>query len=140
MSAMKRSTLASHYHSALRIAVVVTAFLVVFDSGLIDSRTATLADGAVRYVATAVGVKAQVPGNELNVLTSRITELEQELERKDREIAVARNSDVNEEQVAFDVSTFVLSLILFILLVLIVLNYVLDYLRVNRRYETANGT
>lgn len=117
----------SVYHSLLRIALCVCALVLVFDSGLFSKATADLSSSAQDYVATAVGVKVGVAPNDVNVLTARISELEQELATKEREI----NVNVGDDNVAsgIDMSTFVLSIILFILLVLIVLNYALDYLR-----------
>lgn len=114
------------YHSFLRVAVSVVALLLVFDSGLLVTKTSDLSDSTQDYLASAVGVRAAVAPNELNVLTARITELENELKVKDREIAVNLNKG---SEGGFDGSTFVLSIILFILLILIVMNYILDYLR-----------
>lgn len=120
----------SLYHSFLRIAVVVFAFLLVFDSGLISEKTKVLSSGTQDYLAQAVGVKVGVAPTEVNQLTARITELEQELEVKEREIAVAIDDGAKQgSEPATDRSTLILSIILFILLVLIVLNYILDYLR-----------
>ncbi len=129
---MKKPLTTTHYHSVLRIALVVFAFLLVFDSGLIDHRTTKLSSGAMDYMANAVGVRVGVAENEVNVLTARITELEQELERKDREIAVRLDTETDAAG-GFDASTFVLSVILFILLLLIILNYIMDYLRDRQR-------
>ncbi len=123
---MRRSLQGSHYHSFLRVAALASAFVLVFDSGLVSDTTATLSRGAQEYVATAVGVRVGVAPNEVNVLTARITELEGELARKEREIAVNLNT---ASESGTNTSTFVLSAILFILLVLIVLNYILDYVR-----------
>ncbi len=123
----------SLYHSFLRITLAVFAFILLFDSGLLFSPTAELSAIAQYHVANAVGVSAGIAPNELNQLTSRITELETELEAKERLIAVNVQSSKNSG--SFDTSTFFLSVILFILLVLIVMNYVLDYLR-GRKIET----
>jgi hypothetical protein len=124
---MKSSLAFSTYHSLLRIALCVCALVLVFDSGLISNVTADLSSSAQDYVATAVGVKVGVAPNDVNVLTARITELEEELATQEREIKVnAGDGDIISD---IDMSTFVLSIILFILLVLIVLNYALDYLR-----------
>ncbi len=132
---MTKSLENSVYHSILRIAVCVMALMVVFDSGLVLKTTKDISSGAQQYLASAVGVKVGVAPNDVNILTARITELEQEVQAKDREIAVRLNTETTET--SFDTSTFVLSLILFILLLLIILNYVLDYLRTasNKRGE-----
>jgi len=102
------------------------AVVLIFDSGILLSSTNKLSVSTQQYLANAVGVKVGVAPTELNTLTARITELEGELEKKDREIAVKLNTETSP---ANDESTFVLSVILFILLVLIVLNYALDYIR-----------
>ena len=115
------------YHSFLRIAVCVLAFVVVFDSGLLFPETAMLSEMTRNHMANVVGVSVGVSPNELNQLTGRITELETELAAKERLIAV--NVRDNTAASGTDTSTFVLGAILFILLVLIVLNYALDFAR-----------
>jgi hypothetical protein len=125
----------SLYHRFLRIAVLTATLVLVFDSGIITKDTARLADMATGHVATVVGVAASVEPNEVNQLTGRITELENELEAKERLIAV--NVRDNSSSASTNTSTVVLSVIVFVLLCLIILNYVLDYLRrpivINRR-------
>jgi hypothetical protein len=124
---MQISTSASeHYHSVLRIFVVVFALVLVFDSGLLINTTAIMSDMTQSHLANVVGVSVGVAPTEVNQLTARITELERDLEQKERIIAVNLNTATGSD---FDLSTFILSLVLFILLVLIVLNYILDYLR-----------
>ena len=130
----------SLYHSFLRIAVSVCALMLVFDSGFALPITERMSTATQQHLASVVGVTVGVAPNELNQLTSRITELETELEAKERLIAVNLQNTNNEN--GFDVSTFVLSIIVFILLVLIVLNYALDYIRskkVSPRYESATS-
>lgn len=127
---MRKSLETSVYHSILRVSLVVCALVLLFDSGLVSDTTARLSQGAQQYVAAAVGVRVGVAPNEVNVLTARITELEGELARKDREIAV--NLNAGEAVPGPSTSTFILSIILFILLVLIILNYILDYVRTRR--------
>ncbi len=125
----------SLYHSFLRIAVCVLAIALIFDSGLLLKQTELLSNTASQHLASVVGVTVGVAPTEMNQLTSRITELETELEAKERLIAVSvRNTDTKP---GLD-STFFLSVILFILLILIVLNYVLDFLR--SRQPTVNKT
>ncbi len=124
----------------LRIAVCVIALALVFDSGLIVAATANISNNTQLYLANAVGVNASVAPTEVNQLTARITELEGELQTREREIAV--NLNKNNNAGAFDKSTFVLSIILFILLVLIVLNFTLDYLRMknpDRLYKESDS-
>lgn len=124
---MSRSRKGGVYHSALRVLSVVCALLLVFDSGILIGGTEKLSLDAQNYLANAVGVRVGVAENEVNTLTARITELETELARKEREIAVNLNTGASSN--SFDTSTFVLSTILFILLLLIVLNYILDFIR-----------
>lgn len=114
------------YHSFLRVAVVVTAFVLVFDSGILIQSTASLSDFTQVHLANVVGVTVGVAPTEVNQLTARITELETEVAAKERLIAVNLK---NNSDSGIDKSTFILSATLFILLVLILLNYVLDYRR-----------
>lgn len=124
----------SLYHKTLRILCAVFTFILLFDSGFLFPGSEAVSIHTQNYLASAVGIQVSVAPNELNVLTARITELEQELETKDREIAVTLSSgSANESSVP--TSTIVLSIILFILLVLIVLNYALDYLRLKQPSE-----
>jgi len=128
----------SLYHSLLRIGAVTMAIVLVFDSGLLFKGSADLSSSTQQYLANAVGVSVGVTPTEVNQLTGRITELEQEL-ATEREIAVSLSSD---SAPATDRSTFILSIILFILLVLIVLNYALDYVRAHaprQKFDTPNS-
>ena len=125
----------SLYHSFLRVAVCVLALTLVFDSGLLFEETVLLSNTASQHVASVVGVTVGVEPTELNQLTARITELETELEAKERLIAVSVGDTKANPLVD---STFVLSVILFILLVLVVLNYVLDYLRARPKVVTSS--
>lgn len=126
----------SAYHSFLRVTVVVLAAVLVFDSGLFTSATAQLSGQTQQYLANAVGVYAGVAPNEVNTLTTRITELEQQLSQREREI----DPGLGGLGTASNASTFILSGILFIFLVLIILNYALDYARARERYVEANKT
>ena len=107
--------------------VSVFAIALVFDSGLLFKETIFLSNTTEQYLANVVGVTVGVAPTELNQLTSRITELETELEAKERLIAVSVGN--TETTPPIDTSTFILSAILFILLTLIVTNYVLDFRR-----------
>lgn len=127
----------SVYHKILRVSCVVLAVVLVFDSGMLASTTAKLADETGMYLASAVGVYVGVPENGVNNLTTRIAELEQEVGRKDaqirdRELALGLSGGAGSSPT----STFVLAGILFIMLVLIVLNYALDYVRSRETYDT----
>jgi hypothetical protein len=128
----------SNYHKVLRIALVVCAFVLVFQSGLVSQTTNELARGTELYLANAIGMSASVEPTELNQLTARLTQMEQEMTEREsalreREIEVGLRAD--DGVPATDPTTYILASILFILLVLIVLNYVLDYLRARERGE-----
>lgn len=126
---MRKSLADSIYHGVLRIAVLLFAILLVFDSGLISKNTKILSTSTQQYLANAVGVYVGVAPTEVNQLTARITELEGELDAKERLIAVNLADNKNAP---IDKSTLILSIIVFILLVLIIINYILDYLRMRQ--------
>lgn len=122
----------SLYHKVLRVFLVVTAFVLVFDSGLISDVTKQLANSTQTYMANVIGVGASVAPTDLNMFTAELTARERELALReaalrDREIAVG----IIDGRSSQDYSTYILAGILFILLVLILLNYALDYLRVS---------
>lgn len=116
------------YHSALRVAALTLALVLVFDSGLLFSSTRQISELAQLQTANVIGVYAGVSPNEVNQLTTRITELEGELAAKERLIAVnlANQPSAN----GFNPSTLLLATVLFILLTLIIINYALDYKRI----------
>jgi len=120
------------YHKTIRTAALIIAFMLMFDSGYFFPGTEELSQYAQDQIAATVGVSAEIPENEVNKLTAEITKRERELNEREaalekREIA-ARASDTSGN-ISNDLSTYILSTILFILLVLIVMNYVLDYIR-----------
>jgi hypothetical protein len=113
----------SMYHRVLRVAALVTAFVLLFESGLVHHSTAILSQNTHQYLANAVGVGASVEPTELNMVTAELTAAKIELQRE-REINVGlREGQGNDNTV------YILSGILFVMLVLIILNYTLDYLR-----------
>lgn len=117
------------YTILLRVSVLVCAIVLVFVSGIISPITQELARNAGNYVASSIGMSASVEPTELNTMTAELTSRLRDLDVRERalqerEIAVNLNQGRSS-----DISTFVISSILFILLVLVVLNYVLDYLR-----------
>lgn len=119
----------SLYHSALRISVLVFTSVLIFDSGLVLEETKLFSTSTQQYLANVVGVKASVEPTEMNQLTAKITELEGELEEKERLIAVSiKDNSVG----SVDKSTLILSVIVGILLVLIILNYILDFIRMRK--------
>lgn len=126
----------SLYHKVLRVSLIVMAFVLLFDSGLINQSTKYLANNTQSYMASVIGVGASVAPTELNRFTAELTTMERELSLREaalreREIAVG----IIDGRVSRDYSTYILAGILFILLVLILLNYTLDYLRSAERPE-----
>ncbi len=124
----------SRYHRFLRVSLLVTAFLLVFDSGILFPVTKQLSQNTFSYLGSVgSGVFASVPQNEINTLTAQISERERTLDAReasirDREIA-ARDFETSSSG---DYSTYIMSVILFVILVLLVLNYVMDFAR-NRK-------
>lgn len=124
----------SNYHRVLRIAAIVFAFVLIFDSGLVSDSTARLSNGTQAYLTAAIGVGAGVEATELNKITSEITTRQRELDAREvalreREIEVGLNEG---GIIGSDYSTYILASILFVLLLLILLNYTLDYLRLKQ--------
>ncbi len=127
----------SRYHSFLRISLLVTAFLLVFNGGFLFPITKQLSVETRLYLSSVgAGMFASVPPNEINTLTAQIAEQQRTLDAREaalreREIAT-RDYDTSSP----DYSTYILSIILFILTLLIVFNYVMDWNRV-RSYKYA---
>ncbi len=126
----------SWYHSILRVTASVLALLLLFVSGIISPYTKDVANHARLYLANAVGVTVGVEKNELNKITSALTQKESELAEREallhqREIEVGIR-DQDGYVVRDDRSTYILSAILFIVVVLIVINYTLDFTRERR--------
>src|SRR3989344_5688906 len=105
MKSMKNSL----YHSFLKIAVCVFAFVLVFDGGLALPATESMSSLTQQHLASVVGVTLGVAPNDVNVLSTRITELETELEAKERLIAV-NLQDANSAG-SFDVSSSVIRVV-----------------------------
>lgn len=120
----------SLYRSILRVSLLGTAFLLVFDSGVVTPLTKQLSDRSVEYLAQTSGVFAQVAPNELNTMTAELRVREEDLNRREAELREieARTYTTN----SVDYSTYILSVVLFILTVLILMNYILDWRRVQR--------
>lgn len=123
---------ASLYHRVLRVSLVVVAFVLVFDSGMLLPITKQLSNNTISFVASsAVGMFARVEPNELNQITAQLTQRELELD--------AREASLNEREIATrefgngaspDYSVYVLTIVLFMLTVLVLFNYYLDWRRV----------
>ena len=122
----------SLYRFSLRVGVMVMASVLLFESGVLSPVTHQLAKNTANYVASAVGMFASVEPNEINVITSALTQRERELDEREKSV-VAREMSVNRygeagAGLSQRTSTFILSTILFIMLVLIVLNFSLDFI------------
>lgn len=130
----------SIYHKLLRVSMVTVALVLIFDGGYLSPITKQLSDNAMSYVANSVtGISAQVPENDLNRVTTELSEWERSLSEREADLAnreiAARDFDTSGSA---DYSTFILSTILFILTALIGLNYALDFARARRpRHEHA---
>lgn len=122
--------------------MLVVAFLLIFDSGILAPITKQLADNTYSYLAAAgASMSANVPENEYNAFTAQLTEEQRRLD--------AREQALNEREIAArsygegdatDYSTYILSVLLFIIVVLLVLNYVMDWQRARRYYQYENRT
>jgi len=126
---MKSST----YQRILRISTVVMAFVLLFQSGLVDDRTTGLFSETTDYLAANVGMSVSVAPTEFNAITAELTKQQTLLAQREqavaeREIAVTLNSGSSNSDTS-EYTTYFLAVILFIQLVLIVLNYGLDFLR-----------
>ena len=119
------------YRSLLRVSLVVTAVMLVFQAGLVDDRTAALFSQTTSQLSAMVGMSASVAPTEYNTFTAEITKqqnllAEREEQISDREIALGLNAG---EATVNQTTTYILASILFVQLLLIILNYGLDYLR-----------
>jgi hypothetical protein len=117
------------YHKVLRVAAVVCALTLLFESGLVHESTKVMSENTHQYLANAVGVGASIDPTELNSLTAELTAQklalqQQESALREREIDVGLTASGEKDSVIY-----ILSGVLFVLLVLIILNYTLDYIR-----------
>ncbi len=120
----------------LRISALTLALVLLFDSGLLSPLTKQLSQGTQLYVANVVGVGAQVAPTELNTLTAQLTERQRDLDAREaalssREMNVGLGGGEVGGQ-SNELSTYILSLVLFIIVVMLVLNYALDFARYRR--------
>lgn len=123
----------SFYHQFLRSTSLLLAMVLLFDSGLLYPVTKEFSDSAENYLANVISVGASVAPNDLNVITAELTkqkaaldEREQTLAEKERAIEVGLNQKSGSD---LNLSTYILSVLLFVIIVLISLNYALDYVR-----------
>lgn len=132
------------YHMVLRTSALTLALLLLFDSGLLSPITRQVSHNTQQYVATAIGVGASIQPTEINTLTSELTKKNRELAQREaaiaeREIEIGLSDTAPAERVSGDLSTYILSILLFIIIVLIVLNYALDFARERRLLRAANS-
>jgi hypothetical protein len=120
----------SVYHKVLRVGMLVTALVLVFQSGIISSSTRILSSNTTQYLANSVGAHVAVEPTELNTLTAEITAQKLALEQREsaiREREIEIGLEPGEAKMARE--TYILAALLSVLLALIILNYILDYLR-----------
>lgn len=128
MSLMIQST---WYHKLLRTAMVLCALILLFDSGILSPVTKQLSLHAQQYIATGVGMSAQITPTETNTLTAELTAKEAELEAREEALR-QRELDTGIRQTAAgstSASTYYLTIGLILLLILVIFNYVFDYIR-----------
>ena len=114
------------------MSVVVTAFILVFQSGLVDERTTVLFSETTKNLSAMVGASATVAPTEINQITAGLTEQQQLLNARAetinaREIELGLSDGVTKQTTT--TTTYLLAAVLLIQLILLVLNYLLDYLR-----------
>ncbi len=128
------NTQVSRYHRFLRVMLLVSAFTLIFDSGILFPITKELSDNTIVYLGSVgSSVFASVPPNEINTLTAQISEQQRLLDAREaelREREIAARSYTKQET---DYSIYIISTILFIITVLLVLNYAMDWSR-SRHY------
>lgn len=127
----------SMYHSVLRIAALVCAVVLAFDSGVFSPITRELSQNTQSYLAQSVGIGATVKQTELNAVTAQIAQRDRDLDAREaviaeRELEIGISNEPLQTSGSNNISTYILSTLLFILIVLIVLNYILDFTRERR--------
>lgn len=126
----------------LRISVLTTAILLLFDGGFVVPITKQFSDITMHHVASVgSSVLASVPPNEINALSAQLAEQQRVLDAREaalREREIASRDYGTSSQT--DYSTYIISVILFILTTLLVLNYAMDWARIRSyRYEKSLG-
>jgi hypothetical protein len=115
----------SLYHILLRTSALTLSLVLLFVSGVLSPVTQQLSHDTGVYLASAIGIRAAVEPTPINTLAAQLAQRDKEL--AEREIAI--NLKEAKASSAPDVSTFILSVVVFVLLVLMVINYTLDYRR-----------
>lgn len=121
------------YRSLLRVSAVVTAFILLFQSGLVDDRTAVVFLDATENLSAMVGMSVSVAPTEYNTITAELTKQQQLLNAREETIAsreIELGLSDGSSQTSTETTTYLLAAVLLIQLILLVLNYLLDYLRV----------
>jgi hypothetical protein len=119
----------SLYHIFLRTSALTLSLVLLFVSGVLSPVTRQLSHDTGSYLASAIGVNAAVVPTPVNTLSAQLAQRDKELTQ--REIAI--NLKEAKASSMPDISTFILSIAVFVLLVLMIINYTLDYLRARPR-------
>lgn len=127
----------SLYHIFLRTSALTLSLVLLFVSGVLSPVTEQLSQDTGSYLASAIGIKAAVAPTEINTLATQLAQRDKELTQ--REIAI--NLKEAKTKSMPNMSTFILSIAVFVLLVLMVINYILDYRRARtkklQQFETS---
>lgn len=125
----------TYYHSTLRVSALLTSLVLLFVSGTLSPVSSELSLVTEQYVASVFSATAGVETTELNAITAALTEQRSLLDARETEL-VEREMSLGIDgagEAALDISSFLLSALLFVLIVLIVLNYILDFMRAESR-------
>ncbi len=120
------------YRSLLRVSVVVTAIVLLFQSGLVDDRTTVVFLDATENLQAMVGLSMSVAPTEITLFTAELTKRQQLLNAREETIASRENElglTGGSTQNNTETTTYILAAILLIQLILLILNYLLDYVR-----------
>lgn len=120
------------YRSLLRVSVVVTAIVLLFQSGLVDDRTTVVFLDATENLQAMVGLSMSVAPTEITLFTAELTKRQQLLNAREETIASRENElglTGGSTQNNTETTTYILAAILLIQLILLILSYLLDYVR-----------
>ncbi len=116
------------YRSVLRVSMLVTTSLLVFDSGILFPLTKQISSDTQRYVAEVVSVGARIDQNEVNTLSEELRKRDEELDQREANLRTIEARTFGDGSTP-DYSTYILSFLLFVLTVLVLFNYILDWRR-----------
>lgn len=129
----------SRYHSFLRVLLLVSAIVLIFDSGIFIPATKQISRTTTAYMASVgSGMFASVPENEVNALSAKISEQQRVLDAREaslREREIAARSYTSDDT---GYSTYIISVMLFIIIVLLVVNYIMDFVRFKQYLRILN--